>query len=396
MTMKTIDDLELKGKATFIRVDFNVPLGKDADGNVTIEDDSRIQAALPTIKRALEKGAKVALASHLGRPKGKDAALSLLPIGEHLASLLGIDVVFCEDSVGDGVKRIINELRPGSLVLLENLRFHKEEEENDDQFSRELAQPFQVYINDAFGAAHRAHASTAGMVKYVAEKAAGLLMMKEIENLAPLLRSPKKPFVAILGGAKVSDKIAVIDSLLQRVDTLLIGGAMAYTFLAAKGVAVGKSKIEKDKLFLAKDIFARADARKVKILLPVDHIAATEFSEHAQAMVVSEVALPENAMGLDIGPKTRELYDEELKRAATVLWNGPMGVFEWKAFSEGTMHIAKTVASLKAVTVVGGGDSVSAIHDAGVADQLTHVSTGGGASLEFLEGKSLPGIEALS
>ncbi|MCC6807906.1 MAG: phosphoglycerate kinase [Deltaproteobacteria bacterium] len=389
--IKALKDLELSGVPTFIRVDFNVPLSKDGK----IEDDSRITAALPTIKYALEKGAKIALASHLGRPKGKDKSLSLLPVGEHLAKLLEIDVILAEDCVGDGVRRIMSEMRAKQVVLLENLRFHKEEEANDEAFARLLAAPFKAYVNDAFGAAHRAHASTAGMVKFVQEKAAGFLMMKEVEHLQPLLGDAKKPFVAILGGAKVSDKIAVIDQLLQRVDALLIGGAMAYTFLAAQGINVGTSRVEKDKLNVAKDILARAKARKVKLLLPIDHVAATEFDEKASAMIVDDAALPENAMGLDIGKKTRALFKEEIVRAATAFWNGPMGVFEWPAFAEGTMSVAHALAECKGTTVVGGGDSVSAVNQAGVAHKMTHVSTGGGASLELLEGKKLPGIAAL-
>ena len=391
MTIKSIKDIDLSGHPTFIRVDFNVPLSKSGE----IEDDSRITAALPTIKLALEKGAKVALASHLGRPKGVDKSLSMMPVAERLASLLEIDVVLAEDCIGDGVKRLVTELRTGQILLLENLRFHKEEEANDEHFSRLLAAPFRIYINDAFGAAHRAHASTVGMVKFVQQKAAGFLMIKEVEHLTPLLTGAKKPFVAILGGAKVSDKIAVIDSLMSRVDSLLIGGAMAYTFLAAQGIKVGKSRVENDKLSMAKDILARAKARKVNFLLPVDHVAATEFDEKTSAMLIDDVNLPENAMGLDIGKKTRELYTAEIARAQTVFWNGPMGVFEWAAFSEGTMSVAHAMAASKGTTVVGGGDSVSAVNSAGVADKMTHVSTGGGASLELLEGKKLPGLAAL-
>ncbi len=389
--MKSISSLDLDSRPTFIRVDFNVPLSEDG----VIEDDTRIQAALPTIRLALEKGALVALASHLGRPKGVDKKLSLLPIGERLSELLRCEVLFAEDCIGDGVKKLVNELRRGQVILLENLRFHPEEEKNDDSFSRKLAIPFKVYVNDAFGAAHRAHSSTVGMVRHVNDHAAGLLLQKEVEHLAPLLGSPKKPYVAVLGGAKVSDKLAVMNNLLDKVDALCVGGAMAYTFLAAQGIATGSSKIERDRISAAKEILSRAASRKVKVLLPLDHIAAKEFSAQSQPEAVDTPEIPEGLMGLDIGAKTRRAFAEQIGPAGTVFWNGPMGVFEWGAFAEGTMAVAHAIADSHSFSVVGGGDSVSALSRAGVTEKITHVSTGGGASLEFIEGKKLPGIEAL-
>ena len=388
--MKSIDSLDLDGKTTFIRCDFNVPLREDG----SIEDDTRIQASLPTIRLAMDKGAHIALASHLGRPKGTDKKLSLLPIAERLNELLRTDVHFAEDCLGDGVKKMVAETRRGQIILLENLRFHPEEEKNDEAFSRKLAAPFKVYINDAFGAAHRAHASTVGMVRYVPEHAAGLLLQKEVEHLTPLITSPKRPFVAVLGGAKVSDKIAVIDNLMNQVDALLIGGAMAYTFLAAQGVPTGSSRVEKEKVSAARDILARAKNRKIKLLLPLDHVIAKEFVASAAPGIVNDI--PDGQMGLDIGPETRRLYADEIARAQTIFWNGPMGVFEWGAFAEGTIAIAHAIADSKGFTVVGGGDSVAALARAGVTDKITHLSTGGGASLEFVEGKKLPGIEALA
>lgn len=393
--MRSIDspELDLDSRPTFIRVDFNVPFREDG----TIEDDTRITAALPTIELALKRGAHVVLASHLGRPKGVEKKYSLLPVGERLSELLKREVLFADDCIGDGVRKLVSDLRAGQVLLLENLRFHPEEEKNDDDFSRKLAAPYKVYINDAFGTAHRAHASTYGMVRYVPERAAGLLLNREVEFMSPLLGSAKKPFLAILGGAKVSDKVAVIENLLDKIDVLLIGGAMAYTFLAAQGVSVGASRVEKDRLSTARDIMARAKARKIRLLLPTDHVAAKDFSATAEPHQIGVPDLPAELMALDIGPETRAQYAEQIARAQTIFWNGPMGVFEWSSFAEGTLSVAHAIANNSAAfSVVGGGDSVAALQRAGVSDKITHVSTGGGASLEFIEGKKLPGIEALA
>ncbi len=388
--IKKMEELDLRGRATFIRVDFNVPLS--ADKKVT--DDTRIRAALPTIHLARTMGARIILASHLGRPKGgPDPEFSLEPVGALLAEILGTDVVFADDCVGDGVKKNIRDLREGDILLLENLRFHKGEEKNDDEFARALADGIDAYVNDAFGAAHRAHASTAGMVKYVRDKAAGLLMMKEVEILTGIMEKPARPFVALLGGAKVSDKVAVLDSLVKKADAILVGGAMAYTLMAASGKKTGNSRVEHDKIGVAEDIVRAASSRGVPLLLPVDHVVAPRFDESAPATVVSEI--PGDQMGLDIGPKTIELFKKTLAEAKTIFWNGPMGVFEWPAFAAGTMAMAQAVAGAKAVTVVGGGDSVAALNQSGLEAKITHVSTGGGASLELIEGKVLPGVKAL-
>jgi phosphoglycerate kinase len=391
--IRYIDDLQLTGKRVFIRVDFNVPLeGK------RVTDDTRIREALPTIRRALEMGGKVILASHLGRPKGPDPKLSLEPAASRLADLLGPkhEVILADDCVGDAVKKQVKELKEGQILVLENLRFHKEEEANDEAFARELAALADVYVNDAFGTAHRAHASTAGMVPFVKEKAAGFLMRKEIEYLGRVLKSPEKPFVAILGGAKVSDKIKVIENLLPKVDALLIGGAMAYTFLKVQGAEVGKSRVEEDKLPLAAKILEAAQRLKTSIVLPVDHVVGNEPSEKSSKQETPDRNIPADLMGLDIGPKSRAQFTQHIRNAKTVVWNGPMGLFEVEKFAEGTRVVAEAMANNRgAVTVIGGGDSAAAVQQMGYADKLSHVSTGGGASLEFLEGIQLPGIKAL-
>jgi phosphoglycerate kinase len=392
--IRYIDELQLEDKRVFIRVDFNVPL--DEAGVIT--DDMRIRECLPTLELALEKKGKLILASHLGRPRGVDPKLSLEPVATRLSELMGgeREVIFADDCIGDAVKKLVRELQVGQILMLENLRFHKGEEENSPEFARELASLADVYINDAFGTAHRAHASTAGMVPLVKEKGGGLLLKKELENLGRLLKSPDKPFIAILGGAKVSDKIKVIENLLPKVEALLVGGAMAYTFLKAQEVPVGKSRVEEDKISVAGRILQGAERRKVPFLLPVDHIAGTEPSEKSERYEVRERSIPPNLIGLDIGPKTSELFRQQIASARTVLWNGPMGLFEVEKFAQGTRAVAKAMAvNRKATTVVGGGDSAAAVHQMGFADQMTHVSTGGGASLEFLEGRQLPGIAAL-
>lgn len=392
MALKTIRDFNLEGKRVFIRVDFNVPQDKKT---LKITDDTRIRAELPTINYALEKNARLILASHLGRPKGKPAKeFSLLPVAERLTELIGPEVIFPDDCIGDGVKKIVKEMEPGQVVLLENLRFHSEEEANDPVFSEKLASLCEIYINDAFGTAHRAHSSTAGMAKYVKEKGVGFLMEKEINYLGKLLENPERPFVAIIGGVKVSDKIGVINNLLGKVDIILVCGAMSYTFALSKGIKVGKSLVEEDKVKIAKDILDRAKSRGVKILLPIDNLVANALEPNVETKVVGE-QVPEGMMALDIGPKTIELFKKEIQKAKTIFWNGPAGAFETPPFDKGTMELAKAVAESGAMSVVGGGDSVSAVNKAGVADKITHISTGGGASLEFLEGKKLPGISAL-
>ena len=391
--VRYIDELQLTGKRVFIRVDFNVPL----DGK-RVTDDTRIREALPTIRRALDMGAKVILASHLGRPKGVDPKLSLEPAASRLSELLGPkhEVVLADDCIGDGVKKLVKDLKEGQVLMLENLRFHKEEEANDEAFSRELAANVDVYVNDAFGTAHRAHASTSGMVPFVKEKAAGLLIRKELEYLGGVVKNPEKPFVAILGGSKVSDKIKVIENLLPKVDALLVGGAMAYTFLKAQGIEVGKSRVEEDKLSLASKILDSAARLKVSLVLPVDHVCGTEPTDRSERIEITERAIPAHLMGLDIGPKTRATFAQHIRSARTVIWNGPMGLFEVEKFAMGTFDVAQAMAANReAVTVIGGGDSAAAVQQMGMADKMTHVSTGGGASLEFLEGRELPGIKAL-
>jgi phosphoglycerate kinase len=386
MPKVSIRDLDLKNKTVFIRVDFNVPL---APGGQEITSDKRIRASLPTIRYALEHGAALILASHLGRPKGKpDPEMSLKPAAARLSELLALPVKMAPDCVGPQVEKL--RPKPGEVLLLENLRFHAEEEKNDPGFSRQLAALCDVYVNDAFGSAHRAHASTVGMIQYVKQAASGLLMDKELEYLNKATRNPARPCIAILGGAKVSDKIEVIENLMKFVDQILIGGAMAYTFMKAQAKPVGKSLVEEDKVHLAKELLARAGG---KLLLPRDHVVATELKEGAENRVVSEI--PDGMIGVDIGPGTIEAYASVISKAKTIIWNGPMGVFEKPPFDRGTVALAKAVAASGAVSVVGGGDSEKAVKSAGVADKISHISTGGGASLEFLAGIELPGVAAL-
>ena len=388
----SIQDLELKGKRTLIRVDFNVPL----DGR-KITDDTRIKAALPTIKCVMEQGGKAILMSHLGRPKGEVAPeLSLEPVAIRLGELLASDVVMAPDCVGDAVEAIIGNMKDGDVVLLENLRFHAEEEENDPGFAKKLAKLADVYVNDAFGAAHRAHASTAGVTEYVSQSAAGLLMQKEIEYISGAIDNPKRPLIAILGGAKVSDKIGVIDNLMKKADAIIIGGAMAYTFLKAKGRAVGDSLVEDDKLDLAKEILKKSLDRDVPLFLPIDHVIADDFAADANIKIVHRGGIPAGWEGMDIGPATVKKFRSVLEGAKTIIWNGPVGVFEFDAFTKGSFAIAKILAESDAITIVGGGDCVAAVQKSGYADKITHISTGGGASLELIEGKELPGITALS
>src|SRR3990170_5124910 len=390
MKKLTIEDVSLKGKRCFIRVDFNVPV--DQFGNIT--DDTRIKAALPTINYAIDEGAKVILASHMGRPKGIVAPhLSMNLVQKRLMRLLGKNVIMAEDCIGDGVKKVIDEMKAGDVLLLENLRFHKEEEKNDDGFSKKLSELADVYINDAFGSAHRAHASTHGITKYLDIAAAGLLMQKELEYLGKALEVPEKPFVAILGGAKVSDKIGILENLLDKVDSFIIGGGMAYTFLKAQGKEVGCSLVETDKLGLAKEIIARAQTQQIGFLLPTDSVAARECKPDSEAKVMPSDHFEPSWMGLDIGPGTISSFSQEIAKARTILWNGPMGVFEIPQFSQGTIAVAKEIASSRATSIIGGGDTAAAVKKAGV--KMTHISTGGGASLEFLEGKTLPGVAVL-
>ncbi len=390
--IKSLEELDLKEKRVFVRVDFNVPY--DAEGKVA--DDSRIVASLPTIRHVLKAGGKLILASHLGRPKGKrDPKYSLMPVAARLSELLEREVIFPEDCIGDAVKKLVGEMREGEVILLENLRFHPEEEANDPIFSERLAGLADIYVNDAFGTLHRAHASTVGMVPLVKDKAAGLLVLKEVQVLSRLLHEPARPFVAILGGAKVSDKLGVIENLLKLVDGLLVGGAMAYTFLKAKGVEVGASLVEDGKLHQAAKLLERAKTKDIRLELPVDHVVARELKAGAEFKTTSGAAIPAGWMGLDVGPKTLEAYEAQILAAKTVLWNGPVGAFETPPFERGTVEIARTLAKSAGMTVVGGGDSLAAVKVAGVGEKIGHLSTGGGATLEFLEGKTLPGLKAL-
>ena len=392
MPKRTIRDLELDGRRLFVRVDFNVPLREGV-----IDDDTRIRAALPTLRLALERGATLVVGSHLGRPKGAaNPALSLLPIGERLSELLDLPVAFAPDAVGDPVAAALTEAGPGGVVLLENLRFHAGEEANDPAFADALAAPCDAYVNDAFGAAHRAHASTVGVAGRVADAAAGLLMVEELEHLGALLASPPRPFVGILGGAKVSGKLEVIENLLPRLDALLVGGAMAYTFLKARGRPVGRSLVEDALVDTVRGIERAADDHRVRLELPGDHVVADRLDADAPHAIlgVDDPAIGDR-LGVDIGPETVGRYREAVAAARTVLWNGPMGVFEIAPFAAGTLAVARAVAASPATSIVGGGDSVAAVHRAGVAGRITHVSTGGGASLEFLGGRTLPGVAAL-
>jgi phosphoglycerate kinase len=389
----TVKDLDLQGKKVFCRVDFNVPL--DDQGRIT--DDTRIAASLPTLRYIIEQGGRLILASHLGRPKAApNPKYSLAPVAPHLSKLLGKPVAMAKDCIGPEVEQLASGLRNGDILLLENVRFHAGEEKNDPAFCRQLAALADLYVNDAFGTAHRAHASTEGVARLLSPAVAGFLMEKEIRYLGGALAEPRRPFVAILGGAKVSDKILVIENLLAKVDALVIGGGMAYTFLRAQGHEVGKSLVEADKIELAGELLAKAAQRGVRLLLPQDHVIAREFKADAEHRVCTNTDFPADWMGLDIGPQTAELFAGLLKNAGTVLWNGPMGVFEFPAFAQGTFAVARALADSDALSIIGGGDSVAAVNQSGLDDRMTHISTGGGASLEFLEGKELPGIAALT
>ena len=391
MNKKTIEDIDVKGKKVIVRVDFNVPL----DENRKITDDKRIVGALPTIKYLVDNGAKTILVSHLGRPKdGFEEKYSMKPTAERLSELLGKEVIMAKDVIGEDAKAKAAALKDGEVLMLENVRFHKEETKNDPAFAKELASMAEIYVNDAFGTAHRAHASTAGLADYL-PAVCGYLIQKEIEIMGKALSNPERPFVAILGGAKVSDKIAVIENLIDKVDTLIIGGGMAYTFFKAKGYNIGTSICEDDKVELAKSLLEKAQSKGVKLLLPVDNVVGLEFKNDTEFKVVASDSIPDGWMGLDIGPKTIEAYAAEIKNAKTVVWNGPMGVFEFPNFEKGTKEVARAVAESGSTSIIGGGDSAAAIEQLGFADKITHISTGGGASLEFLEGKVLPGIDVL-
>jgi len=396
MTKLTINDLHLKGKRVFIRVDFNVPL-KDA----IVTDDTRIRETLPTLRLAIQKGARLVLASHLGRPKGgPDPKYSLRPAAKKLEELLGKPVAFALDCVGPGAEGQSKALRDGEVLVLENVRFHPEEEKNDEGFSKQLSSLCDgVFVCDAFGSAHRAHASVVGITRFVQQAAAGLLMERELAYLGKAVMNPTRPFVAILGGAKVSDKIEVVENLMKIADVMLIGGGMAYTFLKAEGQPIGKSLVEDDKLDLARRLRSEAQQKKFALLLPVDHVVGAELKADTATKIVAVSATPDGWMGLDVGPKTIETYKQKIAGAKTIVWNGPMGVFEMPAFARGTLEIAKAVADATgrgATSIVGGGDSVAAVHQSGVANRISHISTGGGASLEFLGGHKLPGVEALT
>lgn len=393
MAKLSISDVALAGKRVLIRVDFNVPL----DDRDEVTDDTRIRAALPTIRHARDAGAKVLLVSHLGRPKGKVVpSLSLAPVAQRLSELLGADVTMASDCIGPAVEAAAAALEPGQVLMLENCRFHAGDEKNDEGMSRALAALCDVFVNDAFGAAHRAHASTVGVTRFVPVAAAGFLMAKELDYLGRAVTDPARPFVAILGGAKVSDKIGVLKSLVTRVDALLVGGGMAYTFLKAQGMDVGASLLEADKLGVAREILDAARRKGITFMLPADHVVAKAVEAEAETRVAASAAMPDGWMGLDIGPQARQAFATAIRGAQTVVWNGPMGVFELAPFREGTFAVARAVAESGATSIVGGGDSVAAVTQAGLADRMSHISTGGGASLEFLEGIELPGVAALT
>ena len=392
LNKKTVEDIDVAGKKVLVRCDFNVPF--DDEGNIT--DPKRINEALKTIKYLIDHNAKVILCSHLGRPKGEfNKKFSLAPVAVYLSKALGQDVKMAEDVIGESAKNIAASLKDGEVELIENVRFHKEEEKNDHEFAKQLASLAEIYVNDAFGTAHRAHASTAGVANYL-PAVCGFLIKKEITIMGGALASPKRPFAAILGGAKVSDKIGVITNLLDKVDTLIIGGGMAYTFMNALGYSIGTSICESDKVELAKDLMAKAKDKGVKFLIPVDNVVATEYKADAEHKTVNSDNIPDGWMGLDIGPKTSAMFSDAIKGAGTVVWNGPMGVSEWDNFAKGTIAVAKAVADSGAISIIGGGDSAAAVEKLGFADKMTHISTGGGASLEFLEGRELPGIACLN
>lgn len=393
LNKKTIEDIKIKGKRVLVRCDFNVPL---QDGKIT--DDNRLVGALPTIKYLIEQEAKVILCSHLGKPKGEaKPELSLAPVSKALSDMLGQEVKFAadDDVVGENAKKAVSEMEDGDVVLLENTRYRIEETKNEENFSKELASLAEIFVNDAFGTAHRAHCSTVGVGEFLQERACGYLIQKELDFLGSAVENPKRPFLAILGGAKVSDKLGVIDNLLENVDSLIIGGGMAYTFLKAQGHEIGKSLLEEDRIEYVREMLKKAEEKNVKILLPIDVTYAKEFDKNAQAFVSEGADIPNDMMGLDIGPKTAELFSEEIKKSKTVVWNGPMGVFEFPKFAKGTNAVAEAMAESDAITIIGGGDSAAAVNQMGFGDKMSHISTGGGASLEFLEGKELPGIASL-
>ncbi len=390
---KSLRDINVKGKRVFCRCDFNVPINDKGE----ITDDTRIRAALPTIRYLLDQGAKVILASHLGRPKGKpDPAFSLCPVATHLSQLLGQQIIMAPDCIGDNIQLLAKQLSAGRVMLLENVRFHGGETDNDPAFAAQLAALGEVYVNDAFGTAHRAHASTEGVARLLQPAVAGFLMEKELQYLGGALANPERPFVAILGGAKVSDKITVIENLLNKVDTILIGGGMAYTFLKAQGVEIGQSLVENDRIALAAELLDKARKQGIEFLLPTDHLVAEKFAADSPFIIAKNVQFPAAGMGLDIGPETIKVYQQQISSAKTVVWNGPMGVFEFDNFAKGTFAIAEALAKSDCLSIIGGGDSVAAVNKSKLQDQMTHISTGGGASLEFLEGKDLPGVVALT
>ncbi len=393
MAKKTVEDIQVQGKKVLVRCDFNVPL----DENNVISDENRIRGALPTIQYLIDHGAKIILCSHLGRPKGDgfEEKFSLAPVAARLGQLLGKDVPLAKDVIGEDAQKLASELKDGDVMIIENVRFHKAETKNDPEFSKALASLAEVYVNDAFGTAHRAQCSTEGVAHFLSPAVSGFLIGKELDIMGKALENPERPFVAVLGGAKVSDKINVINNLLDKVDSLIIGGAMAYTFKLAKGLRVGKSLTEPDKVDLANELLEKAREKKVRLLLPIDNVCGDSFSNDAMRITAHTREIPDGFEGMDIGPIAMAVFYNEISTAGTVVWNGPMGVFEFSNYAEGTREVAKAMAACKGVTIVGGGDSAAAIEQMGYADKVTHVSTGGGASLEFLEGKKLPGVEAL-